>query len=197
MHQQSNPQGESADATPYLKTLSIPRDLPKSYHKYIVPTLIDYWDRSTWKYLEELVLLNKQIWVFMGFARQNLANHKQTMTQPNFALMAQGAATFSAQLALYENIPAIDGGAAILTRLDDLTTQMTDQMTNFTNEIRAKSVSLSPIIQYLLTGVFRDTNALARLQNRMISNRNYPITPLVNLRTGTAIHLGSLRQGQL
>jgi hypothetical protein len=74
------------------------------------------------------------------------------------------------------------------------TTQMTDQMmafanqmTNLTNEIRAKSVFLSSMIQHLLIGLFRDTNALARLQNRMISNRNYPITSLANPRTGAAM----------
>jgi hypothetical protein len=40
--------------------------------------------------------------------------------------MAQSAATLSEQLVLCENIPAVDGGAAILTRLDDMATQMTD-----------------------------------------------------------------------
>jgi hypothetical protein len=57
--------------------------------------------------------------------------------------MTQSATAFFEQLAFVGNIPAIDGGAAILARLDILTNQMTtltNQMTGFTVEIRARSV---------------------------------------------------------
>ncbi|KAI9778267.1 MAG: hypothetical protein M1839_008291 [Geoglossum umbratile] len=100
--------------------------------------------------------------------------------QPNFPLMAQGAEMLSGQLALVGNLPAIDGGAAILARLDVLTGQvttlsgkmtiLTDQVTGLTVEIRA-----------------RDLNTAARLRNRTIADRSLPLTPLVNPRTGIAI----------
>jgi hypothetical protein len=73
--------------------------------------------------------------------------------QPDFPIMAQGTTMSTEQLALIKNIPAVDNGAAILARLDGITTQMTvftTQMTVFTNqmatltgEIRAKLVFLS------------------------------------------------------
>jgi len=68
--------------------------------------------------------------------------------------MAQGTTIFTEQLALIKNIPAIENGAAILARLDGITTQMTaftnqmtavtNQMTTLTGEIRAKLVFPSP-----------------------------------------------------
>jgi uncharacterized protein HemX len=56
------------------------------------------------------------------------------MAQPDFAIMAQGAAALCQQLALLGNLPALDGGAAIIQRLDALS----EQMTNLRTELRAK-----------------------------------------------------------
>ncbi|KAI9778866.1 MAG: hypothetical protein M1839_007829 [Geoglossum umbratile] len=143
------------------------------------------------------------------------------MAQPNFHLMSQSATTLSEQLALCENMPAIEGGAVILARLDNLTTRldnfenqmvnqmttqitnlrndMTNQITNLTNDMTAQMANLrddmtnhrndmtNQLANLTTETRAKDTNATARLRNRTIADRNLPLAPLVNPRTGGAI----------
>ena len=70
------------------------------------------------------------------------------MAQPDIPRMVQGGTTFIEQLALCQNIPAIDGGGAILTRLDQLPTRLDqlstriDQLSTSTADVRDEIVAL-------------------------------------------------------
>jgi hypothetical protein len=74
------------------------------------------------------------------------------MAQPNPALLAQGAATLSDQFALFGNLPAFDGGAAIIQRLDALSQQLTNLGTNVAS-LRTDVTSLRTDVTSLRTDV--------------------------------------------
>ncbi|KAI9787168.1 MAG: hypothetical protein M1839_003403 [Geoglossum umbratile] len=101
------------------------------------------------------------------------------MAQPNIPQMTQGATAtaFIEELALCENLPAIDGGAAILARLDQLSTSFA----GLKNEIRGEIAALR------LEASIRDSNYYARLQNGHVTSPDQALTPLVNQTTGAAI----------
>src|SRR4051794_19636303 len=104
------------------------------------------------------------------------------MAQPDFPLIAQAHATLSQQFGYCQNIPALDGDAAILAALGHLANQIADvtnQIAALAIEVRAKSVSpssLSSITNCLL----RDHNATARMRNGTIRHRSQPLHPLVD-----------------
>lgn len=60
------------------------------------------------------------------------------MAQPDFDIIAHSCIALSEQLPLYQNIPAINGGAAILARLDALANDMAglrNDVTGIRNDI--------------------------------------------------------------
>ncbi|KAI9781777.1 MAG: hypothetical protein M1839_005770 [Geoglossum umbratile] len=106
------------------------------------------------------------------------------MAQPNIPRMVQGATTFIEELALCTNLPAIDGGAAILARLDQLSASVVD----LRNEMRDEFTNVRHEIATLrLQATIRDSNYYARLQNGRITTPDQTLTPLVNQTTGVAI----------
>ncbi|KAI9781487.1 MAG: hypothetical protein M1839_005902 [Geoglossum umbratile] len=111
------------------------------------------------------------------------------MEQPDVPLMTQCGAVFLQQLSLIPNIPAINGGAVILARLDGLTDQMTAQGTAFTNQMTALTTTFTNQMTALTDEMrIRDTNNTARIRNGIIGGRDYPLSRLVNPRSGAVIH---------
>ncbi|KAI9781525.1 MAG: hypothetical protein M1839_005940 [Geoglossum umbratile] len=96
----------------------------------------------------------------------------------------QCAIAFIEELALCENLPAIDVGAAILARLNQLSTsfaglgnEIRDEVADVRNEVAALRLEAS----------IRDSNYYTRLQNSHVTGLDQALTPLVNQTTGAAI----------
>jgi prophage DNA circulation protein len=88
------------------------------------------------------------------------------MAQPDIPLMTQGGTVFLQQLALFPNIPAINGGAVILARLDGLAdhiTGLTNQVTGLTNQVTGLTNQVTGLTNQV-TGL---TNQVTGLTNQV------------------------------
>jgi hypothetical protein len=102
------------------------------------------------------------------------------MAQPDFSLMARGAETISRQLELCGNLPAIDGGAAILTRLDHFIIQVTGvstQLTGLTNQLTGVSNQITNEMTNLRNEI---TNEITNLRNEITDQRNQITNQITN-----------------
>jgi hypothetical protein len=71
------------------------------------------------------------------------------MAQPNFAAMAQSHLALSEQPTLCENIPAVNGGAAILVHLDNLANELRDGFTSIRSDIAGLRLEIDARLVFL------------------------------------------------
>jgi hypothetical protein len=102
---------------------------------------------------------------------------QQSPGLPNFQLIGQALDTFKAEVVKVANLPAWDGGAAIITRLDQLMTQMDhrfeqmdqrfEQMDQRFEQVNLRLAAVDGSIQTLSTRVTTVDGSLQTLTARL------------------------------
>ncbi|KPM43719.1 hypothetical protein AK830_g2826 [Neonectria ditissima] len=125
--------------------------------------------------------------------------------QPSFPIMADHLQGLSLQMGLCANLPAVDGGSAILQAVNTLTANLNTltanvntlagKVDNLVAKVDAKIDNLEAKVDNLETKVdnlgkqlgYYDTNQQARIQNSGLTRPSTELDALVNVETGDEI----------